>query len=147
MQFEQKEMKWREFEKHCEELVKRCFPDDKYRICCGEKRIYADGVAKIMDISIAERKQGGRHYVVDCKHFPIAVLNENEIQTTLEYKRRSRAAKAIILVSGESNCPDGFMRSAESQGVPVIRVEVTNWILVNKVKEIFFKKEMWEALC
>ena len=51
-----------------------------------------------MDISVAERRQGGRHFVIDCKHFPIAELNENEIQTTLDYKRRSKASKAIILI-------------------------------------------------
>jgi hypothetical protein len=95
-----------------------------------------------MDISVAERKPGGRHYVIDCKHWPIAYLNEHEIETTLDYKRRSKASKEIILVSASSNCPDKFMDSAYRQGVPVIRVRTVNTFLVKQIQEIFFKKEM-----
>ena len=144
--FEPRKMTWKQFEKYCEDLIQRCFPDDKYRVECQKVGTYRDGVTKRMDISIAERRPGGRHYVVDCKHFPTAILNENEIQTTLEYKRLSKAAKAIILISGQSNCPDSFKRSAERQGVPVIRVKVTDWSLENRIREIFFKPKIQEAL-
>lgn len=145
--FKPKEMTWKQFEKYCEDLIQRCFPDDKkYRVKPQKEVTYRDGVTKRMDISIAERRPGGRHYVVDCKHFPTAILNENEIQTTLEYKKRSKAAKAIILISGQSNCPDRFLRSAKRQGVPVIRVNVTDWSLVNRIREIFFNTEIQEAL-
>ena len=144
--FEPREMTWRQFEKYCEDLIRRCFPDDEYRVECQTERTYLDGVIKRMDISIAERRQGGRHYVVDCKHFPTAILNENEIQTTLNYKILSKASKAIILISGQSNCPDSFKRSAESQGVPVIRVKVTDLSLVNRIRKIFFNTKIQEAL-
>ena len=110
------DMTWREFETRCEELVKRCFSHTDYKITFNEPRKYADGKTKRVDIRVSERKQGGRNFVIDCKHFPVAALNENEIRTTLDYKRRSNASKAIILVSKASNCPDNFIRSAKSQG-------------------------------
>ena len=144
--FEPREMKWREFEKYCEDLIQQCFPNDKYSVKCHNKKTYPGGVIKIMDIKIAERRQGGKAYVVDCKHFPTATLSENEIQTTLSYKRLSKAAKAIILISEQSNCPDSFKKSAERQGVPVIRVKVTDWSLVNRIRQIFFKAEIQKAL-
>ena len=97
---------WRLFERDCAALIRRCFPNEKYRVAEQRARKYADGMTKIMDIHVAERRQGGRHYVIDCKHWPIGRLHEGEIQSTLDYKRRSGASKAIILISESSNCPD-----------------------------------------
>ena len=91
-----------------------------------------------MDIHIAERRRGGRHFVIDCKHFPKTNLNENEIRTTLEYKKRSKASKAIILVSKASRCPDKFLQSAKTQEVKVLKVSVVKSKLVNKIKDYFF---------
>ena len=136
------DMSWRDFERRCEELVKSCFPDEKFRVACQVPRTYADGTTKRMDISIAERRRGGKHYVVDCKHFRVAVLNENEIRTTLEYKRISNASKAIILVSASSNCPDNFVKSARRQGVLVVKVSTTGSKFVNRVKDFFFKLDL-----
>ena len=144
--FEPREMTWKQFEEYCEDLIQRCFPNDKYRVECQRERTYSDGVTKRMDISIAEKRRGGKHYVVDCKHFPTAVLSENEIQTTVSYKKLSKASKAIILISEQSNCPDSFKRSAESQKVPVVRVKVTDTSLVNRIREIFFKTKIRKAL-
>ena len=139
--FKEKEMKWREFEVRCGELIRKCFPDDKYRVECQRTMKY-DGRRMRMDIHIAERRRGGKHYVVDCKHFPIAILNEHEIQTTLEYKRYARAAKAIILVSASSNCPDEFVDSARNQGVLVKKVSTVNSNLITKIKDFFFKLDL-----
>ena len=135
----EKNMSWREFEKRCENLIERRVPGNEYRINPQRERTYADGQTKRMDIHIAERRRGGNHHVVDCKHFPKATLNENEIQTTLEYKKISRASKAIILVSASSNCPDTFVNSAREQGVRVKKVSTTNSNLLNKGKDLFFK--------
>ena len=55
-----------------------------------------------MDYHVAEKRQGGKHYVIDCKHYPKAILSRREVDDTLEYKRKSRASKAIILISQES---------------------------------------------
>ena len=140
--FKEREMTWREFEQRCEGLTSRCFPKKKYRVECNQPRTYADGMTKRMDISVAERRQGGKHFVIDCKHFPIAELNENEIQTTLDYKRRSRAAKAIILVSKSSNCPSRFMASARRQGVLVLTVSTSNSGLVNAIRDFFFAVDL-----
>ena len=48
------------------------------------RRVYK-GKKKIMDIYIAERKLGGKRYVIDCKHYPIAYLDPGEVDSTLEY--------------------------------------------------------------
>ena len=104
----------------------------------GEKR----ELTKRMDISVAERRQGGKHFVIDCKHFPIAELNEHEIKTTLDDKRRSRASKAIILVSKSSNCPSRFMASARRQGVLVLTLSTSNSGLVNAIRDFFFAVDL-----
>ena len=117
--FEEEEMTWREFEKLCEKLVTDTFHGDTWKVKIQPVRTYADGQTKRMDIEISERRQGGNHYVIDCKHFPKAVLNEEEIRTTLDYKKRSRASRAFILVSSASNCPRSFLDSAKRQNVSV----------------------------
>ncbi len=117
--FEEEKMTWREFEKLCEKLVTNNFHGDTWKVKIQPTRTYADGQTKRMDVEISERRQGGKHYVVDCKHFPKAALNEEEIITTLDYKRRSRASRAFILVSSASNCPQSFLDSARRQDVSV----------------------------
>ena len=136
------DMEWPEFEERCEELVRRCLPNDKYRIISQYSRVFSDGERRRMDFHIAERKQGGKHYVVDCKHFTKAYLNENEIRTTLNYKRKCRASKAIILVSKSSNCPQSFINSAQRQGVLVLKVSTTNSVIVNRMKDFFFEIDL-----
>ena len=140
--FEERGMTWREFEHHCVTLVNKCFPDDTYRVTDQSVKTYADGQTKRMDIRVAERRQGGRHYVIDCKHWPIANLNENEVDTTLDYQKRSKASKAIILVSASSNCPQRFLDYADRKGVPVIPVSTVDTFLVRHVREFFFRKEI-----
>lgn len=136
------DMTWRDFERRCEELVERCFSRKDYKITFNEPRKYADGKTKRVDIRVSERKQGGRNFVIDCKHFPVATLNKEEIRTTFDYKRRSNASKAIILVSKVSNCPDSFIRSAKSQGVDVLEVSTVNASLVNQIKDYFIGREL-----
>ena len=140
--FREKDMTWREFEERCQDLIKGLFPPDKFVTEFQREKTYADGETKRMDIYIAEKRQGGRHYVVDCKHFPKATLNENEIQTTLEYKRKSKASRAVILISAQSNCPDSFISSAERQGVIVQKVSTVNARIVNRLKDRFFKLDL-----
>jgi hypothetical protein len=59
-------MSWRDFERQCEDLVKGCFSDREYRVQFNATKTYADGATKRMDIHVAERRQGGRHFVIDC---------------------------------------------------------------------------------
>ena len=124
--FGEENMTWREFEKLCEELVTETY-GDTWKVKIQPTRTYADGQTKRMDIEISERRQGGKHYVIDCKHFPKAALNEEEIRTTLDYKRRSKASKAFILVSSASNCPPSFLESAKRQGVNVETVSTKQY--------------------
>lgn len=138
----EKDMGWRDFEKRCEELVRRAFSDKKYRIESQRRSTYCDGRERRMDISIAERRQGGCHFVVECKHLTIATLSRYHIQTTLDYRRRSRATKAIILVSKGSNCPDSTLSFAESQGIRVLEISTKKSALVNKMKDFFFTMDL-----
>ena len=131
--FEQKQMTPKEFELFCLKLVKRCFPNDDYRVCYHPHRKYKDGVTKIMDINIAERRQGGKHYVIDCKHFQVNDLNTYEVDSTLCYKRKSNASAAIMLISGVSNCPEKVLRYAERKKVYVIPVSRTNLELAGDI--------------
>ena len=140
---EEKKMTPGEFEQVCVDLVERCFPNDSYRIAFHPRRTYKDGVTKIMDIEIAERKQGGKSYVIDCKHFQVVALNEHEIDSTLEYKRRSKASAAIMLISGASEkFTPNFESYANSKGVHVIQVSTLNAALVNRIRNITVKREL-----
>ena len=136
--FKEREMSWHEFEQRCLELVHRCFPDEDFRIAYQREQSYADGQTKRMDISIAEKRQGGCHYVIDCKHFTKADLNQHEIDTTLDYKRRSRASKAILMVSNDSNCPQRFLDAAERQGVLVVTVSTPESYLLRRMRDFLF---------
>ena len=140
--FSEREMTWHEFELRCLELVDRCFSEDEFRVEYQRRRAYSDGQTKIMDISVAEKRQGGRHYVIDCKHFPTAELTEHEIYTTLDYKRRSRASKAILMVSSDSNCPQRFLDAAEREGVLVAPVSTPNSYLVRRIRDFLFKIDL-----
>ena len=120
------DLTWRQFEILCESLIRESLDPQKWRIASQRRRQYADGETKIMDFHIAERRQGGRGIVIDCKHFPKAPLNENEIRTTVDYKRRSRASKAIILISSESNYDERFLQAARMNDVDVQVVSTQN---------------------
>ena len=134
---ERKKKEWKKFEERCLKLVHHAIGGEKFKIKGQYTRRYADGRTKRMDIYIAERRPGGRRYVLDCKHFPVATLNEREIQTTLEYKRRAKASKAFILISSVSNCPRSFLQSARKQGVVVVKVDTTWRQYVPFLKEKF----------
>ena len=94
-----------------------------------------------MDIYIAERRQGGKRYVIDCKHYRKAWLNEQEIDSTLCYKKGSKASVAIVLISGASKqFTPGFESYAQSMGVPVIRVNTR--LLLNRIANISVKRKL-----
>jgi hypothetical protein len=133
-------MDWREFEKLCEkrlnkikdelsqelrELIGEDIDEDLIKVDPQRKTTSPDGETKRVDLYIAERRQGGRRYVIDCKHFPKAQLNNHEVDTTLEYKARHRASKAFMFVSDVSNCPASFMRYAEKMGIAVLTVDTS----------------------
>lgn len=126
------------FEKFCENRVKRWFRD--FNLEFQLRRIYK-GKKKIMDIYIAEKRQGGKRYVIDCKHFRVRPLNEYEIDSTLEYKTDCKASVAIMLISGVSKkFTPGFEACAKSVRVPVIRVNTT--LLVNRIANISVKRKL-----
>ena len=130
---------WKEFENSCESLINKAFPKRNYRIEKQKRTTYSDGSLKIMDYHVAEKRQGGKHYVIDCKHYPKAILSRREVDDTLEYKRRSKASKAVILISQESNIGEGFFQYAKEQGVLVKKVRRFDSKLLNSINQYFFK--------
>ena len=116
-------MKWREFERYCEDLITESLDPDRYRITPQYIGEYA-GIIKRMDFHIAEKRRGGRAYVVDCKHFQVNPLPRGEIETTREYQRLCKASSSIILVSSVSDCPESFLEYAHDMGVEVISVDI-----------------------
>lgn len=126
------------FEKFCEKRIKRWFRG--FKLDFQSRHIYK-GKKRIMDIYIAERRVGGKRYVIDCKHFRVRPLNEYEIGSTLEYKTECRASVAIMLISGASKkFTPGFETCAKSVRVPVIRVNTT--LLVNRIANISVKRKL-----
>lgn len=126
------------FEKFCEKRIKRWFRDFKLEFQLG--RIYK-GKKKIMDIYIAEKKPGGKRYVIDCKHFRVRPLNEYEIGSTLEYKTYCKASVAIMLISGASKkFTPGFESYAKNMRVPVLRVNTTP--LWNRIANVTVKRKL-----
>ncbi len=79
MKFLHPELTWREFERHCEDILFTCIDESKFRINVQYNRQYSDGQNFRMDCHIAERRQGGKGLVIDFKHFPVAKLNRHEI--------------------------------------------------------------------
>ena len=126
------------FERFCERRVKRWFRS--FKVEFQLRRVYK-GKKKIMDIYIAERRRGGKRYVIDCKHYRKACLNEHEIDSTLCYKKGSNASVAIMLISGASKqFTPGFESYARSMGVPVIRVNTT--LLLNRIANVSVKRKL-----
>jgi len=104
-------MSWREFELLVEESVHFALNPNIWRIATQWNRQYYNRenpnnpIPARMDIHIAERRQGGIGVVIDAKHFQIAPLNRNEIDTTENYRRRCRASKALIIASQSTIIP------------------------------------------
>ena len=117
-------MTWREFEQYCEDLITESLDPDRYRITPQYEGEYG-GLIKRMDFHIAEKRRGGRAYVVDCKHFQKSSVPIKEIETTREYQRLCKAnPRSIVLVSSVSECPESFLRYAEDMGVEIIPVDI-----------------------
>ena len=133
---------WKDFEDSCESLINKAFSKRKYRIEKQRRVTYADGSLKIMDYHVAEKRQGGNHYVIDCKHYPKETLRKREVDSTLEYKRKSKASKAIILISRESKIGDGFFEYAKENGVLVKKVRTPDSNLLRWIERFLFKVEL-----
>ena len=131
---------WKEFEDGCESLIKKAFPN--HEIEKLRRATYSDGSLKIMDYHVKENRQGGKHYVIDCKHYPKATLGRRQVDDTLDYKRRSKASKAIILISRESNIGGNFLRYAEEHDVLVKQVRRFDSRLLNTIINWRFKIEL-----
>jgi hypothetical protein len=72
------DMTWRQFELYCEDLMRSIFSDSEYRVSTQHNVTYSDGMNKRLDMHIAERRRGGRGFVIDFKHFKTASLNKNK---------------------------------------------------------------------
>ena len=116
-------MSWKEFELYCDDLLRKSLKLSKYRVKYQHRGEY-NGRSKKMDFHIAQIRQGGKGFVVDCKHYPKAKLPRRQIDKTIEYQRDCRASAAIILLSSVSNCPKSVKDYAERMGVKIIVVDI-----------------------
>jgi len=101
------EMSWREFEVFLEECIIKALSGTPWRLSAQRARAYvdADGGHKNLrlDFHVAERRQGGKSVVIDAKHYKTAYLRRHDADSVEEYRRKCRAAEAIIIVSPITN--------------------------------------------
>ena len=74
----------------------------------GRKKYLKPGREPVVlcpDLHIAERRQGGKAIVLDAKDFKHTPLNRNEVDTTDEYRKRTRASHAVLAVSPDTKVP------------------------------------------
>lgn len=108
---------WHQFEKLVIKSVIAALDPDLWRVRPQHGRVYNNYGNKKMDLHIAERRQGGRGYVIDAKHFKDSALTRNEVNTTLDYKKACRASQAIIIASNASWIPVNVEDYASQNGV------------------------------
>jgi hypothetical protein len=114
---------WCKHEKRVEKKVEEAFPDHRFRVAVQPTREYGDGEERRtmrMDIEVAERRQGGRHYVFDAKDFN-GPLPASEIRTTEEYKTRSRASGSAVVTGTQTTIPPKTAEVAEEQHVAIVQ--------------------------
>ncbi|KEZ76597.1 hypothetical protein [Salinisphaera hydrothermalis] len=79
-----------------------------WRVKAGHGGTYQSvGGAEVryVDIHVAEPRRGGLGFVIDAKHFKVAPLNRHELDSTDDYRRRMRAALAIVATSSTTSIP------------------------------------------
>lgn len=115
---------WKKFQDRCEDLISRSLPDSAFRVV-SSKRLKDS--RKEMDIHVAERRQGGRGFVFECKHYPKTKIRNEHVDQVVKYKRKCRASAAVLLISKATERADKLPQSvrtyAESNAVLVLVVE------------------------
>lgn len=136
-------MNWREFELECQYLIRNSLNPNEYRIETQYSRDYS-GQNLRMDFHIAERRQGGKGYVIDCKHYQQGMIPAQEINSLLNYMNRCRASKGIILLSQDTVPSNAFINRwnevSDKISVVVVRTDRIGKLL-NSMK-LFFRKEL-----
>ncbi len=112
-------LSWREFEVKVESAAGTLNPR-RWRVEPQAVRAYADGAVKRLDISVAERRQGGRNFVIDAKHFRSSTLTKHEVDSTEDYRRRSRGSAALLVVSTVTVVPEPVIGYADRIGVELL---------------------------
>ena len=127
-------MEWQEFEELCKERLDRIKEElseelggddigkDLIKVKPQNTTTFSDGATKRVDFYIAEKRIGGRRYVLDCKHYPSG-LRKREVDKTLEYKNRHNATGAFILLSDVSNLPESVEKYADEKEVKILKVD------------------------
>ncbi len=80
----------------------------------GAYRSPDGGRVLYVDIHVAEPRQGGRGLVIDAKHFTVAPLNRNELESAEDYRRQMRAGLAIVATSSTTVIPASVERCADA---------------------------------
>jgi hypothetical protein len=112
----------KEYEIFCESIIRKMFSNRHYRVSV-QKRVAK--TLKRVDISIAERKPGGRHYVFDCKDYRLACLGTMQLAQVEAYRRDTRASKAALLIPEYTEVPGNIAKKAAQMGIKIICVRRT----------------------
>ena len=92
----------------------------------------------VPDLTPAERRQGGKAIVLDAKHFTVTPLNRNEVDTTDEYRKRTRASHAVLAVSPVTKVPQSVHDHVERIGrMTICRLTINSravWLLSRKIR-------------
>ena len=127
--FENKKISAPEFEKYCLDLFERDLDPSEFKT----ERHHKLPSGREVDIYIAEKRQGGKKYIIECKHYQKDTLSrrkedterEDVVDQTLAYKREARATRAVILISSATKCSENLRRKAEEQEVEIKVVNTT----------------------
>ena len=114
----------REFEEYCENLIRESLDMNLYNLKYQRRKVYPSIGLTIMDFYISEKRQGGRSWVIECKHYQTAVLGQAQLRRAEEYRKRSKSSGAIMLISKGSNQTNIFQNQADELGIPVIEVDI-----------------------
>ncbi len=93
--------------------------------------------------TLAERRQGGSGFVIDSKHFKKNDLPKHDVDTTLAYKCKCNASKAIIIVSDTTVVTDETRAYADEKisdtGEKKVIILHANRNLKSNIKKLFDK--------
>ncbi|MDP4537643.1 hypothetical protein Q3O60_15765 [Alkalimonas collagenimarina] len=137
------EMSWREFEVFLEGCIEQALAGTNWRLSAQRARSYVDanGGRKNLrlDFHVAERRQGGRSVVIDARHYKTAYLRRHDADAVDEYRRKCRAAEAIIITSPITCFSENLIDYCfEELGIALLEV---NRNIVSNLRRVFYAIE------
>jgi hypothetical protein len=106
------EMTWGQFQRYVQDSTKAAVDTTGWRFASNWR--CTDG--RCVDVHLAERRRGGRGIVLDAKHFRSGPLTKHEVDTTVAYRKQTRASCAVLAVSSISEVPQSVVSYIEQVG-------------------------------